>query len=55
MKSNLASNYYIETRYPGDYPEFTINECEDALKVAINVKEFVSHKIEAHTSDEESQ
>lgn len=44
----FLNGYYIETRYPGDYPEFTLSECEDALKAATNVKEFVLRKIEAH-------
>jgi HEPN domain-containing protein len=48
----ILNSYYIETRYPGDYPEFTIQECEDAQRAAANVKEFVLHKIEAHTSNE---
>lgn len=41
----LLNRYYIETRYPGDVPEFTINECRDAFEAALRVKEFVLRKI----------
>lgn len=38
---NLLNRYYIETRYPGDYPEFTITEAEQAFASAKAVKRFV--------------
>ncbi len=38
---DLLNRYYIETRYPGDYPEFTRKEAEKALKAALKIKEFV--------------
>lgn len=40
----LLNGYYIETRYPGDYPEFTWKEAEEAFKAAIKIKEFVLDK-----------
>ena len=37
----VLTRYYIETRYPGDYPEFTWKECEDAFKIAEKIMEYV--------------
>lgn len=37
----ILNRYYIETRYPGDYPEFTWKDAEEALAVAEKVKNFV--------------
>ncbi|MDA2922864.1 HEPN domain-containing protein [Patescibacteria group bacterium AH-259-L07] len=42
----LLNRYYIETRYPGDYPEFTFKECKQALESAVRIKEFVFKKME---------
>jgi|SRR3989344_1958449 len=39
------NRYYVETRYPGDYPEFTIKDCEEARESAMRIKEFVLNKI----------
>lgn len=39
------NQYYIETRYPGDYPEFTWDECQKAYDVALKIKVFVLSKI----------
>ena len=41
----LLNRYYIETRYPGDYPEFTLDECEKAQRAALRIKEFMLTKI----------
>lgn len=42
----LLSRYYVETRYPGDWPEgFGIGECKQALEAAKRIKEFVLEKI----------
>ena len=38
---NLLNRYYIETRYPGDFPDFTPQECREAFESALRVKEFV--------------
>ena len=40
----VLTRYYIETRYPGDYPEFSWGECQKALEVAKRIKEFISRK-----------
>jgi len=42
---DLLNRYYIETRYPGDYPEFTWQEGEQAYEAAKKIKEFVLSKI----------
>lgn len=40
----VVTHYYIETRYPGDYPEFTWEECQKAFEIAKEVKDFVKSK-----------
>lgn len=40
----VVTHYYIETRYPGDYPEFTWEECQKAFEIAKEVKDFVKGK-----------
>ncbi|OGX05726.1 MAG: hypothetical protein A3G87_06880 [Omnitrophica bacterium RIFCSPLOWO2_12_FULL_50_11] len=45
---NFLNRYYIETRYPGDYAEFSWNECHEAYQSACRVKEFVLSKIPPH-------
>ncbi len=42
---DLLSTYYFETRYPGDYPEFTFEEAKKAFEAALKIKEFVLSKI----------
>lgn len=37
----VLNRYYIETRYPGDYPEFSWEECQKALNTVIRIKERV--------------
>ena len=37
--------YYIETRYPGDFPEFTLQEAQEARESAIKIKEFILSKL----------
>lgn len=39
------NRYYTETRYPGDYPEFTFREAEEAFRAAGKIKEWVLSKI----------
>ena len=42
----LLSRYYVETRYPGDWPEgFSVVECKQAFEAAKRIKEFVLKKI----------
>jgi HEPN domain-containing protein len=37
---NFLSSYYIETRYPGDFPEFSKDESQEAYEAASRVKKF---------------
>lgn len=39
------TQFYIETRYPGDMPIFNINEARKALNGALDIKKFVLSKI----------
>lgn len=39
------ADFYVETRYPGDIPEFSLIECEKAFEAAKRIKEFVLDKI----------
>lgn len=43
----LLNRYYIETRYPGDYAEFSWQDAEEAFGSATKIKEFVLKKIKA--------
>ena len=42
---DLLNSYYIETRYPGDYSEFTLEEAKNALEAAQKIKDFVLGKV----------
>lgn len=42
----LLNRYYIETRYPGDYLEFSWKEAKKALEAATQIKKFVLEKTE---------
>lgn len=44
---NILNRYYIETRYPGDFPEFTLKEAEEAFTAAVRIKKFVLSKVQA--------
>jgi len=39
------SDYYIETRYPGDYFECSRKEAEEAYRMAKKIKRFILSKI----------
>ena len=43
--------YYVETRYPGDYPEFTWKDAEASLKTMAKIKKFVLEKIDKSQQD----
>lgn len=43
----ILNRYYIETRYPGYYPEFTLKEARQAFKSAKKVKKFVLEQIKS--------
>ena len=38
------NRYYIETRYPGDYPDFSWQDADEAFESALKVKMFVEEK-----------
>lgn len=40
----FLNRYYIETRYPGDYPQFSLKEAKEAFEKALKIKEFVLKK-----------
>lgn len=39
------TRFYIETRYPGDFPEFSHQDAKKAYEAALRVKEFVLMKV----------
>lgn len=39
------NRYYIETRYPGDYPEFSWQDADDAFMAASNIANFIKQRI----------
>ena len=39
------NRYYIETRYPGDYPDFSWRDADEAFKSASNIANFVKQRI----------
>lgn len=41
----FLNRYYIETRYPGEYPQFTFKEAREAYEKALKIKKFVTEKI----------
>ena len=41
----ILNRYYIETRYPGDYPEFTLRETKEAFESTQKVKSWVLGKV----------
>lgn len=41
----VLNRYYIATRYPGDYPEFSWKDAKEAYDAALRVKDFVLEKI----------
>ncbi len=38
---DLLNSYYIETRYPGDFPEVFADETKQAFEAAKRLKEFI--------------
>ncbi len=41
------NRYYIETRYPGDYPEIKVSEAREAFAAASRIKDFVLQAVAA--------
>lgn len=44
-KLTLFNRYYIESRYPGDYPELTWEDCQQALNIANEIKEYMKSAV----------
>lgn len=41
----FLSRFYIETRYPGDIPEFSLEHAKKAFQSCKKIKEFILEKI----------
>lgn len=39
--------FYVQTRYPGDFPQFTFGDAQKALESAKKIKDFVLEKLKA--------
>jgi|SRR3989338_7624714 len=44
-QAKSLSDFYISTRYPGDYPQFTWPQAETAFASATKIKRFVLERI----------
>lgn len=44
-EAKFLSAFYITTRYPGDYPQFSFRDAEKAFKKALKIKNFVLTKV----------
>ncbi len=44
-EANLLNQFYIETRYVGDYPDFSWEDAEKAYEAAKKIKDFVLREI----------
>jgi len=44
-EARLLNNFYIESRYPDNYMEFSIQNAKDGFESAKRIKEFVLSKI----------
>lgn len=44
QETSLLNRFYIETRYPGDFPEFSWKDAEEAYAAAKKIKKFVLEK-----------
>lgn len=44
-EAKYLTDFYIATRYPGDYPEFFWQDAEKAFRSAMKIKEFVLDRI----------
>ncbi|OGD66206.1 hypothetical protein A3F08_03125 [Candidatus Berkelbacteria bacterium RIFCSPHIGHO2_12_FULL_36_9] len=47
IKNNARylSDFYVATRYPGDYPQFNFEQAEQAFQKALKIKKIVLNKI----------
>lgn len=45
-EAKSLTDFYVSTRYPGDYPQFSFKDCKDAFKKALKIKNFILERIE---------
>lgn len=45
MEALFLTGFYAPARYPGDYPEFSWEDAEEAFEAATRIKEFILEKI----------
>lgn len=45
IEAKYLSDFYISTRYPGDYPQFDFREAEKAFRAALKIKEAVLRRM----------
>ena len=43
--ANFLSQFYIESRYPDDYTEFSAEQAKEAYEAAKNIKNFILSKV----------
>ena len=43
-EAKTLNRYYIDARYPGDYPEFSWQDAEEAFEAAKKIRDFVLKK-----------
>ena len=41
----FLNDFYVTTRYPGDYPTFSMQDAKEAYEAALRIKDFVLKKI----------
>ncbi len=45
-EARFLTTFYIITRYPGDYPQFSFKDAEESFKKVVKIKDFVLDRIE---------
>lgn len=43
--AEFLSGFYVATRYPGEYEQFSVQEAREAFKKALQIKDFILKKI----------
>ncbi|MFA6296622.1 MAG: HEPN domain-containing protein [Patescibacteria group bacterium] len=44
-EAKFLSDFYVATRYPGDFPDFDFKDAEKAFEAALKIKNFVLKRI----------
>lgn len=47
-ETDYLNKFYVETRYPGDYPEFSWQDAKEAFDATLRIKEFILEKIKSN-------